>query len=483
MQNAPNGTIPGETGDAPDAMAHLRHHLRTPLNHIIGYSDLLIEDAAEEGHESLLPDLNKIKSAGTTLLALLNEALDSKKIGAGRLGAATGPAADMPAPEPSCAEEAAAVAPGRILVVDDSGDNREMLARRLRAQGHAVVEAGDGRQALEAAETEEFDVILLDILMPVLDGYQTLSRLKAHEGLCHIPVLMISAYDELESVVRCIQMGAEDYLPKPINATLLGARLNSSLEKKRLRDGERRLYAQLQESFSQLQTLENQRDDLTHMIVHDLRTPVTSLLSGLQTVGLLGDLNTDQQEFLGIAESGGKTLLHMINDLLDISKMESGSCQLETQAVRAGSLMADALQQVSPLLQENGLTLVREIADDLPALRADEDKMVRVLTNLLGNAIKFTPDGGTVTLSAHPSAAEAAVVFAVRDTGRGIPREAFARIFEKFGQAQMDRATRHQSTGLGLTFCKMIVELHGGRIWVESELDQGSVFLFTLPVA
>ena len=481
MQDPPMGTASAETGDAPDAMAHLRHQLRTPLNHIIGYSELLIDEVTEEGHDSLLPDLNKIKTAGSTLLSLLNEMLDSKKIGPGRLGSAAG----LPSPpsEPSCAEEAAASVPGRILVVDDSADNREVLARRLRGQGHVVVEAGDGRQALEAAEWEEFDVILLDIMMPVMDGYQTLSRLKAHDGLCHIPVLMISAYDELDSVVRCIQMGAEDYLSKPINSTLLNARLNSSLEKKRLRDGERHLYAQLQESFAQLQTLENQRDDLTHMIVHDLRTPLTSLLSGLQTVALIGNLNTGQQEFMNMAESGGRTLLRMINDLLDISKMESGSFRLETQEVRAGNLMADASAQVSLLLQENGLTLVREIGDDLPALWADEDKLVRVLTNLLGNAIKFTPEGGTVTLSARWSPAESAVVFAVRDSGRGIPQEAFARIFEKFGQAEMGRAQRRQSTGLGLTFCKMIVEMHGGRIWVESEMGQGSVFLFTIPVA
>ncbi len=481
MQNAPEAMIPSEVGDVSRAMAHIRHQLRTPLNHIIGYSDLLIDEAAEEGHEALLPDLNKIKSAGSTLLALLNEVLDVNNIGAGLLSSAAGPAADRS--EPSCAEEAAPPVPGRILVVDDSADNREVLARRLRGQGHTVVEAGDGRQALEAAEAEEFDVILLDIMMPVLDGYQTLSRFKAHDGLCHIPVLMISANDELDSVVRCIQMGAEDYLSKPINVTLLGARLNSSLEKKRLRDGERHLYAQLQGSFSQLQALESQRDDLTHMIVHDLRTPLTSLLSGLQTLTLMGDLNTDQQEFLGIAESGGHTLLRMINDLLDISKMESGSFHLESQEVRAGGLMADALQRVSLLLQDNGLTLVREIADDLPALWSDEDKLVRVLTNLLGNAIKFTPAGGTITLSARWSASEAAVIFAVGDTGRGIPQEAFARIFEKFGQAEMDLTARRQSTGLGLTFCKMIVEMHGGRIWVESELGQGSVFLFTIPAA
>ncbi|MDX1664160.1 MAG: fused response regulator/phosphatase [Candidatus Promineifilaceae bacterium] len=135
------------------------------------------------------------------------------------------------------------VDPGYLLVVDDNELNRDMLSRRLQRQGHTVAVAENGRQALEMLHATPFDLVLLDIMMPVLDGYQTLEAMKAHDTLCHIPVIMVSAVDELKSVVRCIEMGAEDYLPKPFNPVLLRARVDASLEKKRLRDKER-LYAQ-----------------------------------------------------------------------------------------------------------------------------------------------------------------------------------------------------------------------------------------------
>jgi len=290
---------------------------------------------------------------------------------------------------------------------------------------------------------------------------------------------MISALDEMNSVVRCIEMGAADYLPKPFNPTLLRARVGASLREKRARDRELRGAAELAESYRKLQELERLRDDLTHMIVHDLRTPLTSLLSGLQTVPLVGDLNEIQTEMLGIAVDGGQILLGMINDLLDVEKMEQESVPLERTPLTAAGLIERATVQVAMLAQADGLTLAQQAALDLPPFSGDEDKLRRTLINLLGNAIKFTPAGGTVTASAEMG--EGIVLFSVRDTGEGIPPEAFDRIFEKFGQVESRKAGRKMSTGLGLTFCKLAVEAHGGRIWVESRPGRGSAFFFTIP--
>ncbi|MDQ2687086.1 MAG: ATP-binding protein [Armatimonadota bacterium] len=227
--------------------------------------------------------------------------------------------------------------------------------------------------------------------------------------------------------------------------------------------------------------LETLREDLNGMIVHDLRTPLTSLLTGLQTLAIVGKLDTEQQEFLDIATQGGQTLLGMINDLLDVSKMEAGSLKLEPAAVVPNDVISEALTQVAPMAQQNGLKIARHVAPDLPTLRADPDLVRRALINLLGNAVKFTPRGGIVTVAVFEDAAENAVVFAVGDTGEGIPALALQRIFDKFGQVETRKAGHKMSTGLGLTFCKLVAEAHGGRIWVESKLGKGSRFLFTIP--
>ncbi len=227
---------------------------------------------------------------------------------------------------------------------------------------------------------------------------------------------------------------------------------------------------------------ETLRDDLTGMIVHDLRTPLTSLLSGLQALRFVGGREPDEQEILDNAIGGGETLLGMVNDLLDISKWESGSLVLDKQPLQPADAIEYALAQTAPLARRNGLRVARNIPADLPGVEADRDLLRRSLTNLLGNAVKFTPRGGIVTVSASHDPAEGAVVFAVGDTGEGIPAHQVRRIFDKFGQVESRKAGRKMSTGLGLTFCKLVAEAHGGRIWVESKLGKGSRFLFTIPV-
>lgn len=253
--------LPAAGDSAPDGaardLAALRHDLLTPLNQIIGYSELL-EEEASEAHPAAVADLRHIQQAATTLVGLIRTRLQLEAL-PGR-DAARSPA-DPPPPAPelpaslltapadrdAAAGEPAQPAPrqGRILAVDDDPLNRDMLASRLTRQGHSVTAAADGLEVLEKVRQQRFDLVLLDVMMPRLDGYGTLLRLKADEELRHLPVIMISALDDLSSVVRCIEAGAEDYLPKPFNATLLRARIGACLEKKALRDQELELYRNL----------------------------------------------------------------------------------------------------------------------------------------------------------------------------------------------------------------------------------------------
>ncbi|MBV9865676.1 MAG: response regulator [Abitibacteriaceae bacterium] len=471
--------------------ARIRYEMRTPLTAIIGYCELLLEETGAVCLARCADHLRKIHAAAQQLLALIDELVRFSKIQAGVLEL------DLNSPEvtPMIRELVAVIRPlaedkhetpqvsqGRILVADDSKVSRELLSHRLRQQGYETFTVADGQQALDTLAEQAFDLVLLDIMMPGMNGYQVLEHLKADNTLRYIPVIMISALDEIDSVVRCIELGAEDYLPKQFNPVLLQARVGACLEKKRLRDQEVQLFKQLEENYGRLQELESLRDSLTDMIVHDLRTPLTSLLGGLSMIRGMGELNPTQLRFLAISLRGGETLLGMINDLLDISKMEAGSLAPQLQELSAMRLIELTLLQIEQLALENNQTLITDIAPVLPSFQGDEDQLRRTLVNLTGNAIKFTPRGGTITLAARLSDDGNALRFAVSDTGEGIPPEAFERIFEKFGQVDSRQNGHKLSTGLGLTFCKMVVEAHGGNIWVESELGRGSTFFFTIPL-
>ncbi len=373
---------------------------------------------------------------------------------------------------------------GHILIVDDDRMQRMLLTRTLQQQGHSVEAVESGEEALQKLKLSSFDAVLCDITMPEMDGFQVLEAIMSDSQLRDIPVIMVSGFGEMAGIVACIEMGAADYLHKPADPALLRARVESCLAKKRWQEQEVALRRESENRYEQLQELEKLRDSLTSMIVHDLRTPLTSFLTGLQSIEFLGDLNDDQKEILEISSNGGEILLRMINDLLDISKMESGALVLEIQKIAASELAAHSIQNIEALAKSKEVQLVTHIAPDLPDFCGDADKLGRTLVNLMGNAVKFTPQGGTITLSIgfepRPERTDA-VVLSVADSGEGIPSEAFERIFEKFGQVEGRRGGRKMSTGLGLTFCKMVVEAHGGRIWIESEIGRGSNFLFAIP--
>jgi signal transduction histidine kinase len=448
--------------------SQLIHDLRSPLNQIIGYSEMMGEDEEGLTRESVVNDAQQIRAAGLRILALLEENFTS--------GTENDPASvDEDDAEVSAAHRAV-VAPGTLLVIDDDENNRDVLSRRLVRQGHVVTVADSGMSALMLMQGTAFDVVLLDIMMPDMDGYAVLHEIKNDPSLQHIPVIMISALNEVQSVVRCIEAGADDYLTKPFNPVVLKARIGACLDRKRGHDRETALYAQLQDNFRRLQEMETLRDDMRNMIVHDLRTPLTAVIMGVGMLEKVGDLSEAQRELMSIAVGSGHTLLGMINDLLDVEKMEAGATSLQVEDLTVEELVSAAISSISSIASSSSTELVSEIAPSLPTFRGDRNLLSRTLSNLLGNAIRFTR-GGCVTIGATADAST--ICFEVRDNGSGIPPEAFERIFEKFGQ--VDSHSR-VGTGLGLAFCRLAVEAHGGRIRVESIPGEGSRFSFSVPL-
>jgi NtrC-family two-component system sensor histidine kinase KinB len=233
--------------------------------------------------------------------------------------------------------------------------------------------------------------------------------------------------------------------------------------------------------ISERVALELMREDLTHMIIHDLRNPLGSIMSILQLIGTAfveHDETLPMTKLLSIAMRSGQKLHRLIDSLLDLGRLEAGETELNKTLVSPESLVQEVVEQIQPSASGRGQNMAAQVSPDLPRVPADRDLTLRVLANLLDNAVKFTPRDGLITLSVEQAGEE--VLFAVSDTGRGIPPEHRQRVFDRF--ARLENAEGIKGTGLGLAFCKLAVEAHGGRIWVESEVGHGATFYFTLPL-
>jgi len=373
---------------------------------------------------------------------------------------------------------------GRVLVVDDIPANVRLLSGILKVAGYEVVTAGGGEEGLRQVEATSPDVVLLDVMMPDMDGFEVCRRIKANPETSWLPVVIVTALQETADRVAAIEAGADDFLTKPVDELEVEARVKSLVRVKRQRDD-------LESAYKELRRAEAMRDGLAAMMVHDLRTPLTAILGSLETMRI-ADPNEFQLELVDICSRSSNRLLSIVNDLLDVSKMESGEMKLMRAPLKIADLVDDSLDQIAPREGDKRITryereieLQIELGEDLPILQADYDLLSRVLINLVGNAIKFEPRKGVVTVyvecdGSTPDAP--GVLFKVRDNGPGIPPEDQERIFDKFGQVESSLQGRRLSTGLGLTFCKLAVEAHGGQIWVESTPGEGSDFYFFIPL-
>ncbi len=318
----------------------LLHQLRTPVTHIIGYTELLQEQAAELGQETFIPDLEKIHIAATNWLALVEGHLIHTFVDQDKESAKQGPRM-IRKPEVSLpaaliaslsAPKSARLSPseqGSLLVVDDDLANREMLSRRLQRQGYAVSVAENGQAALKMVRSSKFDLVLLDMIMPGLDGCEVLQALKSDDHLRHIPVLMISALDDVDGIVRCIELGAEDYLSKPFNPVFLRARIGAALEKKRLRDQEQIYLQRIQEEQRKSERL--LLNVLPKAIAERLKQGETAIVDSFPEVTVLfADLVGFTSLSVHIAPSEVVQLLNEVFSAFDLLASKHGLEKIKT---------------------------------------------------------------------------------------------------------------------------------------------------------
>jgi signal transduction histidine kinase/ActR/RegA family two-component response regulator len=517
-----------------------------------------------------------------------------------------------------------------VLVVDDNSSVRDLLASRLERRGYVVETAVDGRNALDILHQTPFDLVLLDIMMPELNGYQVLEQLQKEPDLQHIPVIVLSALNDMNSVIKCIELGAEDYLFKPINSSLLWARITASLEKKLLRDKEQAHLAELavlhqidkelntnldenkvaqivlkwamqqtesdaglfgttfdnqlivgaaqnldvvenqKIAFSEIDAdevvadgrlrhekidagtsllnkpiyrvmvpvgrdgtvhglliLENQKEyeadhlnfltrlgdhasialvnahlyakaqaanqaksDFVALVSHELKTPLSVIMAYGDLIRKveIGSLTEKQDRFLTAMQEGASRMHSLVMELDDITRMETGKMRMEPESVDIESAINAVIQLLTPQIIDKKQTITTNIPYDLPGVWVDHKRLLQILTNLINNANKYTPEKGHISVSAFLTTQttqdeqQPVVQIAVADDGLGIDKLDQPMIFSQFFRSDDAQVKAMRGAGLGLNITQQIVELHGGKIWFESEYRQGTTFYFTLPV-
>jgi two-component system, sensor histidine kinase and response regulator len=367
-----------------------------------------------------------------------------------------------------------------ILVVDDTEDNLDLLEFALKRKPVRMLRAMSGMECLALAAERQPDIILLDIQMPEMDGFETLKRLRANSVTSKIPVVFLTAQrKDAESIAAGLALGAEQYLTKPIDTDELLVRT--------------RMLIQLKRAEAEL---ERTKADFTAMLVHDLRSPligVKSVIELLQDSGKGAILNDDHFELLNSAHASAKKLLELIGDFLDLSKYESGTISFDASVTPVSAFINPVVAQMDIQFKQRNVKIVKAIPDNLPMVFVDPMKTEQVIMNLLSNALKFTKGGGMVTIDAAPVTEEVPtpegvknkpfVLVNITDNGVGISPDEVSLLFERYKQVSSARIVKQKGTGLGLVICKRIVEAQGGRIAAESEQGKRTTFSFTLPVA
>lgn len=353
-----------------------------------------------------------------------------------------------------------------ILIVDDTPANLILLGHILKNNGYKVRPVPSGKLALQVAEKEKPDLILLDIMMPEMDGFEVCSRLKENKNLNDVPIIFISASNSTKDIVKALTSGGADYINKPFQAEEVIARVASHLK----------IYQQRKE----LQELNATKDKFFSIIAHDLKGPLGGFmrLTEIMTDDSLSLTSDEKRELTLDLSHSASNIFSLLENLLEWSLMQRGHTPFNPKILGLKETVNDCLKVIVESARKKSIGISVEIPDKFDII-ADINMFQTVIRNLVSNAIKFTPTGGTVTISANSDENNTAVI-KVKDTGIGMNSQMLGNLFRIDAHNSRPGTEGELSSGLGLLLCKEFVEKQGGRIRVESEEDNGSVFSFTL---
>ena len=368
-----------------------------------------------------------------------------------------------------------------VLIVDDAEKNLKLLEAFLMPEGYNILKALTGEECLEILGKGNVDIVLLDVMLPGKSGFEVCREIKSNGRTKFLPVVMVTALKEKEDRIKGIEAGADDFLTKPVDKHEMSARVKSLLRIKMLHD-------KLQKSYEDLGRLERIKEDLSRLVVHDMNNILTSISMSLELISRDENIiEPEALEELRFAQLGSRELMQMASNLIDISRMEENRLRLNMEKINAGELISKCAESLKYLAKIDGKQISQIIdCEGELSINADRSILERVIINLLTNALKYAPKEGTVTVKAGYSipadhSGNPRIEISVSDQGQGIPPEFHEKIFDKYEQLGARKEGMRGGNGLGLYFCRMAVEAHGGRIWVESGSDKGSIFRFTLP--
>lgn len=367
----------------------------------------------------------------------------------------------------------------RLLVVDDAPEQLRMLVRVLGDSGYDVQTAGDGARALAAADQDPPDLVLLDVEMPGIDGFETCRRLKAQERFSGTPVIFLSGFGDVDQRLSAFAAGGVDFVSKPFDTAEVRARIATHLELERLRRNAERQGQELAANLAKLRELERFRHDLVHMVAHDMRSPLMAVTGYLELLDIEADkLAEDHRDFVTQALDGARTLVRLIDSMLDTDRLESGKLPLQLADRDLRAIVDLGVASLGPASARR--LPVEVITAGRIVVHADGEVLRRVIANLAANALRSSPGDAKVHLVASSDGVRARLE--VHDDGPPIPEEFRPRVFEKYATRAGDRSRDRRAIGLGLAFCRLAIEAHGGEIGFTSTAG-GTTFWIELPAA
>jgi signal transduction histidine kinase len=355
----------------------------------------------------------------------------------------------------------------KILIVDDVTKNIQLVASILKEVGYEIYYALDGPMALEQLKRETFDLILLDVMMPGMDGFEVCEKIKEKTEYADIPIVFLTAKADIESIKHGFKIGGVDYITKPFNREELLARVKTHLR--------------IQQHRKELQSLNATKDRFFSIIAHDLKSPFNQLLGLSELIESLA-AKSDDEEIRNMAlliNESAKKGKDLLENLLDWSRNQTGSISFNPTDVSLKVLVDDILEMTRYYAKQKSIEINLNIPEDLMVV-ADENMLKTVMRNLLTNAIKFTPNRGIIQVGA--TRGQDHIHITVRDNGVGIKPEILPKLFRIDQNPTTKGTSEEKGTGLGLILCKEFVDMHKGKIWAESTPGEGSIFHVTLPV-